>query len=101
MPVPPMPERVIVPLELSPVSPVKVPAATRFAPCAVKAVVPPETIFTFPVDADPSCNVCALVVPRTPVAVREVALLLAPETEAVGVPELTLITANFAEVVDV
>jgi len=37
-----------------------------------------------------------LFVPRVPVAVRDVALLFAPEIEAVGVPELTLRKPNLA-----
>jgi len=49
-----------------------------------------------PVDAPPRVRVCALVVPRVPVAVREVALLFAPDMEAVGVPELTLRKPNLA-----
>jgi len=66
-------------------------------PRAVRAVVPPETSWTLPVVALPSWRVCALVVPRTPLPVRKVALL--PELAemlAVGVPAATLVKANFA-----
>lgn len=56
-----------------------------------------------PVVEFPSCNVCAFVVPRTPVPVSVVALF--PELAeilAVGVPEpIMLRTANLAEVVAV
>jgi len=57
IPVPPMPEKMIVPAEVSPCKPVRVPAATRLAPFAVSAVVPPETIWTLPVAAPPSVKV--------------------------------------------
>jgi len=51
-----------------------------------------------PVEALPSCSVCLLVVPRTPVAVSEVAPVV-PAIEAVGVPPATLVKAKAAEVV--
>jgi len=41
------------------------------------------------------------VVVRIPVAVRYVALLFAADNDAVGVPELTLVNANFADPVAV
>src|SRR6266568_106132 len=50
----------------------------------------------FPVDPPPRVNVCALVVPSFPSAVRKVVLLLPAEREAVGTPELTLMKANLA-----
>ena len=43
-----------------------------------------------------------MVVPRTPLPERKVALLPEfAEIEATGVPPATLVTANFAELVDV
>ena len=92
------PEKVIVPEEVNPVKPVRVPAAIRLAPLAVKAVVPPGESCTSPVELFPKVRVCALVVPNTPAPVRKAALL--PEladTEAVGVPEFMFKTANLAE----
>jgi len=56
--------------------------------------------FMLPVEPLPSWRVWKLVVPRIPVAVREAAPVV-PETEAVGVPPATLITANLAELVAV
>ena len=92
------PEKVIVPEEVKPVKPVRVPAAIRLAPLAVRAVVPPGESCTSPVELFPKVRVCALVVPNTPNPVRKAALL--PEladTEAVGVPEFMFKTANLAE----
>jgi len=57
IPVPPIPEKMMVPDDVSPVKPVRVPAAIRFGPEAVSAAVPAEMICTLPVDALPSCNV--------------------------------------------
>ena len=60
----------------------------------------PESTTMFPVVDPPKVRVCMLVVARLPAPVRKAALLpeLA-EMVAVGVPELTLRTANLAEVV--
>src|SRR5258708_7223942 len=69
--------------------------------------LPPDVILLLllkklisPVLASPSCSVCLLVVARMPLPDRDVALL--PELAeilAVGTPELTLMNANFAELV--
>ena len=49
----------------------------------------------------PRVKLCALVVPRTPVPVRKVALLAVfAEILAVGVPEFMFVIANFAEPVE-
>src|SRR6266404_8451298 len=58
-----------------------------------------EKKLILPVLLSPSCKVCPLVVASVPVAVRYVALLLSPEILAVGVPEFTLMKANFADAV--
>jgi len=73
---------------------VKLPALVR--------LFAPEKKLMLPVEALPNCNVCLFVVPRTPVPVSNVALLPLPaEIEAVGMPELTFVNANFALPVDV
>ena len=56
-------------------------------------------IITSPVVSPPNVNVCCTVVPSVPVALRYAPPAAPADTEAVGVPELTLRTANFAEVV--
>jgi len=77
-----------------------VPMPTLPLPRAVRAVVPPETSWTLPVVALPSWRVWLLVVPRIPVALSEVAPVVA-DNEAVGVPPATFTKANFALVVAV
>jgi len=67
-------------------------------------VIPPVEEFlpfkvSCPVVAPPRVRFCAFVVPRFPLPVRNVALFPVPAIVAVGVPLLTLITANFAAVV--
>ena len=59
-------------------------------------------IVTLPVLTSPSVKFCLFVVPSMPVPVRYVELFpLLAEILAIGVPLFTLITANFAEEVDV
>ena len=90
----------MVPLEVRPPRPVRVPLfATKFAPLAVKAVVPPGAMTMFPVVALPRVKVWKLVVPSVPVAFNVVAPVVPDEILATGVPELTFRKANFAEVV--
>ena len=61
----------------------------------------PESMFTNPVVLPPRVKVCPLVVCRLPRPVKYVAIFPeAPEIEAVGVPELTPVNANFEEAVD-
>lgn len=94
------PEKVIVPEEVSPVKPVKVPAPIKFAPLAVKAVVPPGERTISPVLASPRVRVCLAVVARVPVALRYAPPAVPADTEAVGVPGapgLMFKTANLAE----
>ncbi len=67
----------------------------------VTAVEPAGANATLPVVAEPSTNVCLFVVPKIPVAVRLLAPAAPAETEAVGVPLLTLRNANLAESVAV
>lgn len=60
-------------------------------------VARPKTL-TFPVDAEPMVRVCLLVVAIEPSPEMYRALLaVAPEIDAVGVPEFKLRTANLAE----
>ena len=73
-----------------------VPIPTNPLERAVRAGEPLGERVMLPVPSVPSCRVWALEVPRVPAAVREVAPVV-PEREAVGVPELTLITAKAAE----
>lgn len=61
-------------------------------------VAPACEIAMLPVVGVPMVKVCLLLVPKTPVAVSEVAPV-EPEIEAVGVPPPTLVKANFALVV--
>lgn len=69
---------------------------------SARVILPePESIVTFPVVEPPSVKVCMLVVARFPAPVSKVALLLElAEIVAVGVPEPTLMNANFADEVD-
>jgi len=60
-----------------------------------------EKKLMLPVVPLPSCKVCLFVVPRTPVAVSDVAPIVPAETDAVGVPPATLVNANFALLVAV
>ena len=92
------PEKVIVPEDVNPVKPVRVPAPIRFAPLAVRASVPPGVSCTSPVFVSPRVRVCLAVVARVPVAVNDAPPAVPAESDAVGVPELTLRTANLAEV---
>ena len=93
------PEKVIVPEEVNPVRPVRVPAAMRLAALAVRARVPPGASLTSPVLVSPKVKVCLAVVDRIPVAVRYAPPAVPAETEAVGVPELIFNTANLAKFV--
>ena len=68
---------------------------------AVNEVVPPGMRETLPVVAEPSCKVCAFVVPITPVAVWNEAPVVPAEKEAIGVPPALLRNANFALDVEV
>jgi len=88
---------VIVPLEVSPVKPVSVPAPIRFAPLAVRAVVPPGESTISPVAVSPKVNVCLAVVARVPAAVRYAPPAVPAQRDAVGVPEFIFRTANLAE----
>lgn len=55
----------------------------------------------FPVLLSPKVKVCFAVVASVPVALRYAPPGLPADTDAVGVPELTFRTANFAEEVAV
>ena len=55
----------------------------------------------FPVLVSPIVKVCFAVVAKVPVALKYAAPFVPADTDAVGVPELTLVTANFALAVDV
>ena len=88
------------PVRLKPVVPPKVPLPARERLPRVSRTLAVEKKLMLPVEPFPNWRVCALVVPRTPFPVREVALFpLLAEIVAVGVPELTLVNANLAEVV--
>src|SRR6185503_18440449 len=90
-------EKVIVPVAFKLATPERLPFAIKLEPDAVKAVDPAELRTTLPVEDPPKVSVCALVVPRTPLPCRYVALFAVfAEIVAVGVPELTLINPIFA-----
>ena len=91
------PEKVIIPLEVSPVNPVRVPPAIRFDPRPVKAVDPPGESTISPVFVSPRVKVCLAVVARVPEALRYAPPAVPAEREAVGVPEFMFNTANLAE----
>jgi hypothetical protein len=77
-----------------------VPALVRLAPMAVREVTPWDESVTLPVEPEPKVKVCALVVPNTPIPERVVAIFpLFAEIDAVGVPLLTLMNANFEDTV--
>src|SRR5579862_3180361 len=67
-------------------------------PLIVVVPVPLDGLIAIlPVEPLPNCNVCLLVVPKTPAPVRKEALLpLLAEMEAVGVPPATLVKAKVA-----
>ena len=92
------------PVVVSPVPVVNVlaPVCSKL-PFRVSVPVPPKgLILTLPVLPSPIVKSCVLVVPITPLPVINVALSpFDAEILAVGVPEFTLITANFADWVDV
>ena len=89
----------IVPEDVSPVNPVKVPAPIKFAPLAVKANVPPGTSCTSPVSVSPKVKVCFVVVAKVPVALRYTPPAAPAETDAVGVPVATFKKPNLADAV--
>ena len=73
-------------------------------PVAFECIIPvpnPDSAI-FPVVAPPNVRVCSFVVARFPAAVKYAPPVVPfpAEMEAVGVPELTLSTANFADALD-
>src|SRR5579872_3225503 len=88
------------PVRVNPVVPPRVPLPARERLPRVSRTLAFEKKLILPVEPFPNWRVCLLLVPRTPVAVSEVAPVV-PETEAVGVPPATLVTANLAELVAV
>ena len=78
-----------------------VPPAVKLSPLAVSAVLPLELMTTLPVVVPPTVKSAALVVARFPLPVKYVATGTVPEILAVGVPVLTPVNANLAEVVAV
>lgn len=61
-------DRVIVPEEVNPVSPVRVPVATRLEPLVINAVTPLGARAIFPVELLPRVRVWLFVVPTVPLA---------------------------------
>ena len=94
---PPLPTGKIPVISFDP--PAKLTADEESTPVAFECTTPVERLFTrtLPVLASPRVSDCFAVVAIVPSAVKNVAPLTPPDTDAVGVPEFTLSTANFAD----
>jgi len=89
----------LLPVRVTPAAPPKVPFPARERLPRVSRTLALEKKLILPVE--PSVRDWPLVVPSVPLPVRYAALLPVPEILAVGVPPATLVTANFAEAVEV
>jgi len=100
----PPPEKVspaLLPVNVRPIPPANVPLPASETFPNESSTLALEKKLILPVVPVPNCNVCLFVVPRMPVAVRDVAPIVPAETDAVGMPPATLVKANLADVVAV